>query len=224
MRVERGEVPAGAGGDPATQGGELERLREVAQRQPVLAELVLERGPLGTGLDARRPRDVIHLEHPVEATQVDRHHPGVGVAHPRLDPADHARPAPIRDRRQPLLGAPREHHLDLALVAGMGDQVRRVLDPAPESAHDVAVGPAERVRDALVGVGAEQMGERPWRLDARRRQFDRLERHRLLDLRGPEPELLADPRRRRLELLAGERLVLEPPAPVLAPPGRRAYQ
>ena len=106
----------------------------------------------------------------------------------------------------------------------MGDQVRRVLDLAPEAAHDVAVTPAERVRDALIRVGAHQVRERRRRLNARPRQLDRLQRHRLLDLRGAEAELLAHTRRRRLELLAVERLVLEPPAPVLAPPGRRVYQ
>ena len=36
VRVERGEVAAGAGGDPAAERRELERLGEVAQRQPVL--------------------------------------------------------------------------------------------------------------------------------------------------------------------------------------------
>jgi hypothetical protein len=85
----------------------------------------------------------------------------------------------------------------------MGDQVRRSLDLAPEAPHDVAVAPTEGVRDALVGVGAEQVGERGRRLDPRRRQLDRLQRHGLLDLGGAEAELLADARRRSLELLAG---------------------
>ena len=45
VRVERGEVAAGAGGDPAAERRVLERLRVVAQRQPVLAQLLLERRP-----------------------------------------------------------------------------------------------------------------------------------------------------------------------------------
>ena len=56
--VEGREVPAGAGRDPAAQGGELERLREMAKRQPLLAELVLERRPAwrrpGSAPPARR--------------------------------------------------------------------------------------------------------------------------------------------------------------------------
>ena len=80
------------------------------------------------------------------------------------------------------------------------------------------------MRDALIGVGVEQVGEGRRRLDPRRRQLDRLQRRRFLDLGGAKAELLADPRRRRLELFAGERLVLEAPAPVLTPAGRRVYQ
>ena len=43
VRVERREVAAGARRDPAAERRELERLREVAQRQAVRAQLVLER-------------------------------------------------------------------------------------------------------------------------------------------------------------------------------------
>ena len=55
--VEGREVAAGAGRDPAAEGRELERLREVAQGQAVLAELVLERRARRPGLDPRRARD-----------------------------------------------------------------------------------------------------------------------------------------------------------------------
>jgi hypothetical protein len=80
------------------------------------------------------------------------------------------------------------------------------------------------VRDALVWIGAEQVGEGRRRLGPRRRQLDRLERGGLLDLDGPEAELLADPGRSRLELLARQSLVLVAPAPVLSPAGGRVYQ
>ncbi len=53
--VEGREMPAGAGGDPAAQGRELERLREVAQGQAVLAQLVLQLRAGRAGLDQRRP-------------------------------------------------------------------------------------------------------------------------------------------------------------------------
>jgi hypothetical protein len=103
-------------------------------------------------------------------------------------------------------------------------QIRRILDLSPESAHDVPVGPAECVRDALVGIGAAEVRKGRGRLDPRRRQLDRLERYRLLDLGGAEAQPLADVRRGRLELVAGQGLVLEAPAPVLSPAGRRVYQ
>ena len=54
--VERGEVAAGAGGDPAAERRELKRLREVAQGEPVRAELLLEARAGGAGLDPRRQR------------------------------------------------------------------------------------------------------------------------------------------------------------------------
>ena len=47
-------MAAGAGGDPAAERRELEGLREVAQREPVRAQLVLEAGPGRAGLDPRR--------------------------------------------------------------------------------------------------------------------------------------------------------------------------
>ena len=45
-------MAAGAGGDPAAEGREAEALREVAQREPVRAELVLQRRAVDAGLDA----------------------------------------------------------------------------------------------------------------------------------------------------------------------------
>ena len=61
--VERGEVPAGAGGQPAAEAGEREGLREVPQRQVVRAQLVLDRRPERPGLDPRGPADPVDLEH-----------------------------------------------------------------------------------------------------------------------------------------------------------------
>ena len=89
--------PPGAGRDPAAERRELKRLREVAQRQPVLRELLLERRPGRPGLDPRRQRRWVDLEHAVERLQVDRDHPGVAISHARLDAADDARAAPERD-------------------------------------------------------------------------------------------------------------------------------
>ena len=67
VRVERREVAAGARGDPAAERRELEGLREVAQRQAVLGELLLEARAGRAGLDARGARDRVDLEHAVHA-------------------------------------------------------------------------------------------------------------------------------------------------------------
>ena len=52
--VERREVAAGARGDPAPQRRELKRLREVAQSQPVLAQLSSRFGRVAPAWIARR--------------------------------------------------------------------------------------------------------------------------------------------------------------------------
>ena len=96
--VDAGVVAAGAGGQPAAEGRELEGLREVAQRVAVRPELVLEHRAEGAGLDARGPRDRIDLEHPVEAAEVDRDDAGEPVADGALDAADDRRAAAVGDR------------------------------------------------------------------------------------------------------------------------------
>jgi hypothetical protein len=190
----------------------------------MLAELILEMRPQRAGLDSRRVRGAVDLEHTVETAKVDRHRPRISAADPRLDPTHHAGAPAERNHGEPLLGAPVEHLLDLALVPRMGDQVRWVLDPAAKAPHHVAVRFAERVGDALVGIGSKDAGERRRRVDPRRRQLDRLQRDGLLDLIAAEPELLPDPGCGRFELRPGGLRVLEPPAPVLSPADGRVYQ
>jgi hypothetical protein len=83
------------------------------------------------------------------------------------------------------------------------------------------------MRDAVVAVLADDLGQRCRRLEPRLGQLDRLQRDRLLNPIAAEAEPLTDPRRRGLEVGAAERAVLVAPAPVLSPPGgggRRAYQ
>ena len=65
--VEGGEVPAGPGGEPAAEGGELEGLREVAQGQAVRAQLVFQVRAEDAGLDAGGAAGRVDLEHAVEA-------------------------------------------------------------------------------------------------------------------------------------------------------------
>ena len=113
--VEGREVAAGPGRDPAAEGRVLERLREVAQGQAVLAELVLEHGARRPGLDPRRQRLGVDLEHAVEPAQVEADERP--LPEPALDPADDAGPAAERDHRRALRLAPAHHDLDLGLVA-----------------------------------------------------------------------------------------------------------
>ena len=102
----RREVTGRARGDPAAEARLLERLREVAQRQPVRLELGLERGAESARLDAGRARDRIDLEHAVEPAEVDRDRAAVAVPHVGLDTADDARAAAVRDLRRACPRAP----------------------------------------------------------------------------------------------------------------------
>ncbi len=137
-----GEVTAGPGHDPAAERGVLEGLRVVAKRQPLLLQLGLQHGAGGARLDAGRARGAIHLAHAVQSLQVQGDGGRVVVPDPRLDPADHARPAAEGDDRGACLGAPLQDRGHLVLAGGPGHHVGRVVEPAPERAHDVAVGAA----------------------------------------------------------------------------------
>ena len=105
MRVERREVPARARRDPAAERRELERPGKWRSLRPCSRELLLEARAARAGLDPRGARDVVDLEHPVEAPQVDRDRAGVAVPDRGLDPADDARcrrrtESPPRRRRR----------------------------------------------------------------------------------------------------------------------------
>ena len=108
-----GEVPARARDDPAAERRVLERLREVAQRQAVLAQLLLEPRAGRAGLDARRARD--------GSTSSTRSSARMSsgarrVATSRLHAADDARAAAERDRRGSGIGAPVEQPLHVGLA------------------------------------------------------------------------------------------------------------
>ena len=214
MGVERREMPAGAGRNPAPQGRVLEGLGEVAQGQPVLAQLVLQPGPGGAGLDPRRQRLRVDLQHPIQPAQIERDHRP--IPQPRLDPTDHAGPAAKRHHRGPLRLAPGEHRLDLRLVPGKSHQIRRVLEFPPEPPHHIPVSLAQSMRNPLVVIVAEQIPESARSLQPRRPQLDRVQRHRLLRLPA-EPKPLPDPASGLPKLLPGGHLILVPPPPVLEP-------
>src|SRR6185503_989703 len=65
--------PARIGGNPATQGGELDAVRLMAERVAVCGEAALEMTADGAGLDARHPIRAIDPEDAVEPSQIDAH-------------------------------------------------------------------------------------------------------------------------------------------------------
>jgi hypothetical protein len=148
-------MPPGASGDHPAQRGELKGLGEVAQRQLVPAQLLLEHRPRRPRSDSRRQRHGVHFEHAIERAEVQRDD---AVKAPRVDGGfdapDYARPAAEGDDRRVGGAGPLEHRLDPGLVHRMGDDVGRVVKAAPEGADDIAVGAAVGVKGALVGVGA----------------------------------------------------------------------
>src|SRR5947209_19727337 len=113
MRQQRRKVSAGASRDPPPERRELEGLRKVPQGEPVLAELRLEPGTRRARLDPRGTGRRVELEHSVEALEVDRDDTRIAVRHARLDPTNHAGPAPERDDRSTGVDCPREYGLDV---------------------------------------------------------------------------------------------------------------
>ena len=209
------EVTAGAGRDPASKGRELERLRKVAQRQTLLAELLV-RAPdpstrPGSGPPGRPGRPRARGRAPRCRSSPHRRSGRRSAARSRR------RRSFRRRRGSPphRLGAPFEHRLELGLVAGPRDEVGWVLDLAAEAPDDIAIGLAEPVRDTLAAVCGDDCGEPARRLEPRRPELDPLERQRLLGIPA-EPEPGANPGRRRGQLGGRGLLVLIPPAPVLA--------
>ena len=157
MRVVGGVMPSGAGHDPATQGGELERLRKMAQRVPVRLQLRLQGRAQNARLDARRARRFIDLQYPVQPRQIDRHDAVVALGW--IHAVDHGRSSSVGDRRVPVVGAPFENGGDLRLAAWVGDEVRGVAKVALESAQLVGVGASVGMGGAVVLVVGADRGE-----------------------------------------------------------------
>jgi len=214
VRVERREMPARPGRDPTAQGRVLERLREVPQGQPALAQLLLQTRPGRPRLDPRRQRLRVDLQHPVQPPQVERHERP--IPEPPLDPADDTRPAAERDHGRALGLAPGQHRLDLRLVPRQRHQIGRIRELPPKPPHNVPIRLPQRPAHALVLLIREQI-PKPARLrQPRLAHLDRIERHSPLRL-APKPKPLPYPGSSLLQLLPRRRLILVPPPPVLQP-------
>ena len=217
MRPHGREVAAGACRDPSSEGRELEGLRKMAQREPRLPELPLERGAERSRLDPCGAGDIVDLEHAPELAEIQRERavvarPGVGC-----DAAHDRRASAVGDHRHPLARAPLEDALDVALVTGPGHEVRRELEIAVEAANEVRIGLPERMAGARVGVICADRRERGGSADARGRQRDPLDRHGLPDLAERQTHVLGESDGRRPDVIDIGLLVLIAPAPVLSP-------
>jgi hypothetical protein len=94
-----------------------------------------------------------------------------------------------------------------------------MVEAPPECAHEIPVRAAVRVRGALVRIGGADRRQRGGRNETRRRKLDLLDLSGQLGLLGAEPELGPNACDRRLQVVGGRLLVLEAPAPELAPAG-----
>ena len=138
-------------------------------------------GPGRPGLDPRRQRVRVDLEHPVEPAQVEAS--PRPLAEPRLDPADDAGAAAERDDRRALGLAPaRSRPRSRTRRAGEATRSGGFSNSPAERADEVAVGLPERVRGPIVLPIAEEVAETRRGPSAAACALDRLERHRLLDL------------------------------------------
>ncbi len=216
VRVERGVVAAGAGGDPAAERRVLEGLRVVTQRQPVRLQLLLQRGARGPRLDARGAGDRIDVEHPIQSAEVDRDRRR--LLHARLHSADDAGAAAVGDRGRVDRDAPFEHALEVGLVGRVGDHVGRVVEAAAQSPHQVAVGLAVGVGGARIGLCAADRRQRRRWLDPGRRELQVLQPRGVLDVHRLEAQMLASAAADPVEVVARDLLILVAPAPELAPP------
>ena len=153
--VERREVAAGAGRDPAAERRVLERLREVAQREAVLLQLLLERAgrcaPPGSARRARPGRPRARGRGARRSSETEGRSPSA-----RLDAADDAGAAAEGDRPPRPASSTRRAPPRRRPRLGVGDEVGRARELAAEAADDVAVGLAERVGGALVLVVGEE--------------------------------------------------------------------
>jgi len=200
--------------DPAAKRRVLKRLRKVPQGQPVLAQLLFQHRPGGAGLDPRRQRLRIDLQHPVQSPQVERDNRP--IPDPRLNPPNHTRPAAERHHSRPGGLTPSQHRLDLRLVLGEGDQIRRVGKFPPKPPHHIPIRLPQSPRNPLIAIIGKQIPKLSRHLQPRRPKLNLLQRNRRLRLPA-KPQPLSNPGSSLPKLPLRRRLILITPPPVLKP-------
>ena len=189
----------------------------MAQSQAVLAQLRLQTRSGRTALYASGKRDRIDLDHPVHPFAIEAHHTGViGMfGQPRLYPAHNARAATEGDDRCVRILRPGEHGVDLLGGAGPGDQIGWVRQISADGPDYVPVGPADRMRGAVIGRVREEISKRWSGFESRRGKVEVCEIDRLDHTGGLEPEALGNALGDQVEASAVGLLIGVAPAPPL---------
>ena len=172
LRIDGREMSCGACRDPPAKRGEFPGLKEEAQRQTAGLELSLEMGAQHAGLNARRLRGAIDLHNLVEVLHVDRDGAAIAIVLRRIDAADHACAAAVRNGRKALVLAPAKQLDDVPFGTGIGHRIRGIPELAAHGVGHIDGRCAVRVIEAVVFVRRADGFEGSRRLDARGTQID----------------------------------------------------
>ena len=215
MRRAGREVAARARRDPAAERRELEGLREEAQRQAVLGELA-PRGPgpvapawMRAARETGSTSSTRSSARRSSATTPACGGPGIASMPPTTlvpPPTGTTRPRSRPRTSRARARSSASSRGQATASGGCGNSPRK-------RAHDVEVGAALGVRAPR---GRRRVAGRRG-LEPRRGQLDVLERDRQLGLALAEAEMRGEARRGGAQLVVRGLLVLEAPAPVLAP-------
>ena len=190
----------------ATQPPRVENSNDCGKQRSVRPRSRSWSSSTGPGAPAwiRAAREtLVDLEHPVEPAEVDRDGAGILARQPRLDPAADAGAAAVGDRGEPLVAAPREHRLDLRLVARAGRRRRARSRTARESRGRRRGRPC-RARGSRANAGRRRRSPTATPAPATRAAGSsaRSSGTGSSDVLTAEPDALAHLGARRLQLLA----------------------
>ena len=155
--VARRVLAGRSGRREAADGGVLEALREMPEREAVFAEQAFGVRPGDPGPENGLAGHLVEGDQPVEAAQIKRHH-GAELAADRIEPADHAGAAAERDHGDAVLGAVAQDRGDGVVVAGQQHGVGRVLDAGVLAPQQVEGGLAAGAQQPIAVGGAAVLG------------------------------------------------------------------